>query len=291
MNEIISNIQEYLTSEAFHQLLLGWAGKLLLAVIIFIVGRWIAKLLTRLFRKAADKRALDPTVSNFTANLLYYLLLLVVLVAALSQAGLQMASVIAILGAAGLAVGLALKDSLSNFAAGIMLVMFRPFRAGDYVDVAGVSGTVTQVKIFSTILTTPDNVEITVPNNQVFSNEIKNYTANGQRRIDLMIGVSYDDDLKLARSVIEKVIQGEEEVLDEPEPVIWVHELGDSSVNFAVRPWVRTEVYWPTRARIIETIKFELEAAGCSIPYPQRDVHLFSQNAIEHTEKAGNRET
>ena len=284
MNEIINNIHDYLASEEFHQLMLSWAGKLVLAIVIFILGRWIAKFMIRLFRKAAGKRALDPTITEFTANLLYYILLLVVIVAALSQAGLQMASVIAILGAAGLAIGLALKDSLSNFAAGIMLVTFRPFRAGDFVDVAGVSGTVTQVKIFSTILTTPDNVEITVPNNQVFSNEIKNYSANGQRRIDMMFGVSYDDDLKLARSVIEKVIAAEEEVLEDPVPVIWVHELGDSSVNFAVRPWVRTDVYWPTRARLIETIKTELEAAGCSIPYPQRDVHVFREAATQSGE-------
>ena len=280
MNEIISNIQEYLASEAFHQMLLGWAGKLALAVVIFILGRWVAKILIRLFRKAAGKRAVDPTVTDFTANLLYYILLLVVIVAALSQAGLQMASVIAILGAAGLAIGLALKDSLSNFAAGIMLVMFRPFRAGDFVDVAGITGTVTQVKIFSTILTTPDNVEITIPNNQVFSNEIKNFTTNNQRRIDMVIGVSYDDDLKVARRVIEEVLAAEDEILEEPAPVIWVLELGDSSVNFGVRPWVKTEVYWPTRARLMEALKTSLEDAGCSIPYPQRDVHLFSQSGM-----------
>lgn len=275
MDEFIANTRQFLQSEQFHQMLITWGGRLLLALVVFVVGRWVAKALVGLFRRAGTRRELDPTVLDFLATLLYALLLLTVIIAALSQAGLKTTSLIAVLGAAGLAIGLALKDSLSNFAAGVLLIMFRPFGRGDFVEVGDQSGNVREIKIFSTILTTPDNVEITIPNNQVFSDAIKNYTANDQRRIDLMIGVSYDDDLKKAREVMERVVSAHEKVLDEPAINIFVHTLGDSSVNFAVRPWVNTPDYWEVRGNLMESIKVELEAAGCSIPYPQRDVHLF----------------
>ena len=199
---------------------------------------------------------------------------LLVVIAALQYLGLPITSLVAVLGAAGLAIGLALKDSLGNFASGVMLVMFRPFTKGDYVEVAGVGGTVDEVRIFSTILTTPDNRQVIIPNGQVAADTITNYTALDQRRVDLTFGVGYNDDLKLARSVLERICKEHPLVLDDPATKIFVANLGDSSVDFNVRPWCKTGDYWTVYGDLLETAKVELEAAGCSIPYPQSDVHL-----------------
>src|SRR6056297_1597805 len=188
--------------------------------------------------------------------------------------GCQAAALIAVLGAAGLAVGLALQNSLGNFASGVMLVLFRPFTKGDFVEAGGTSGTVSEVGIFNTVLNTPDNRRVIVPNGQITNDIITNYSAHDTRRIDLIIGVDYGDDLKTARATIEKVIKAHDKVLEDPAPIVWVMELADSSVNFAVRPWVASADYWQVRNELLEQLKTELEAAGCSIPFPQRDVHL-----------------
>jgi len=230
------------------------------------VRRSVSKLMTT--------RGLDPMLVAFLAAILYAILLVAVVIAAVGQLGIQTTPLVAVLGAAGLAVGLALQNSLGNFASGVMLVLFRPFTKGDFVEAGGTSGTVSEVGIFNTVLNTPDNRRVIVPNGQITNDIITNYSAHDTRRIDLIIGVDYGDDLKTARATIEKVIKAHDKVLEDPAPIVWVMELADSSVNFAVRPWVAAPDYWQVRNELLEQLKTELESAGCSIPFPQRDVHL-----------------
>ncbi|MDX1556522.1 MAG: mechanosensitive ion channel, partial [Xanthomonadales bacterium] len=241
----------------------------------FIIGRWVAKAITKAFRKALHRETIDDTLEDFLGNILYAILLVAVILASVDQLGVDITSLLAIVGAAGLAIGLALKDSLGNFAAGVMLIIFRPFGKGDFVEVAGVSGSVDEVRVFNTILTTPDNKQITLPNALITAEPITNYSALDKRRVDLVIGVGYEDDLKVARDVLTRICNEHDKVLEDPAPQVWVSELGDSSVNFNVRPWAKTADYWGVYGDLLETAKVELEAAGCSIPYPQRDVHLF----------------
>lgn len=266
-------IQEYLQS-IDTATLVAWGWKIFAALLIFIIGRWIAKMVRSAVKRVMGRRNLDPMLINFLGAILYSLLLVAVVIAAVGQLGIQTTPLVAVLGAAGLAVGLALQNSLGNFAAGVMLIFFRPFTKGDYVEAGGTSGTVDEVGIFNTVLNTPDNRRVIVPNGQITSDAITNYSAHDTRRIDMIIGVDYGDDLKTARSTLEKVVKAHDKVLDDPEPIVWVMELADSSVNFAVRPWVTTADYWQVRNELLEQLKAELEAAGCSIPFPQRDVHL-----------------
>ncbi|MDT8409512.1 MAG: mechanosensitive ion channel [Wenzhouxiangellaceae bacterium] len=254
--------------------LMAWAWQLFAALLIFVIGRWIAKFATGALKRMMSGRGLDEMLVNFLGAIVYAVLLLAVIIAAIGQLGVQTTPLIAVLGAAGLAVGLALQNSLGNFASGVMLIFFRPFTKGHFIDAGGTMGTVREVGIFNTILDTPDNRRIIVPNGQITSDAITNFSAYETRRIDMIIGVDYGDDLKAARKAIEKVIAGHEKVLDEPESVIMLMELADSSVNFAVRPWVQSSDYWVVRGELMEQIKSELEATGCSIPFPQRDVHL-----------------
>jgi len=248
------------------------------ALLIFVIGRWIAKAIISMMRKAMTRKQLDEILISFLANIVYVFLLLSVVLIAVSYLGIAVTPLVAVLGGAALAVGLALQSSLSNFASGLMLVGFRPFSKGNFVEAGGVSGTVSSVGIFQTQLTTPDNRHVIVPNSEITSQPITNYSAFDTRRIDLIIGVAYDDDLKTAQAVMKKVIEGHDKVLKDPEPAILMMELADSSVNFAVRPWVKTADYWGVRSELLESLKAELEAAGCSIPYPQRDVHLFKSS-------------
>lgn len=271
-------ILAFFSSEELGPLLLDWAMKIILALVIYVVGKWITKRVTQLVTKLMQARDVDPTLVDFLANIVYAVLLVAVIIAALDTLGLPVTSLLAVVGAAGLAVGLALKDSLGNFAAGVMLVLFRPFSKGDFVEAAGVSGSIDDVRIFSTILTTPDNKQITIPNAQVYAGTITNYTAKDMRRVDMVFGVSYDDDLKVAREVLTRVCTSHPKVLAEPAFKIFVMNLGDNSVDFAVRPWARTEDYWTVWGDVLEQAKVELEAAGCSIPYPQRDVHVHATN-------------
>ena len=265
--------------ESLVPMLTEWGIRIVLALLIFIVGKWISKRITGVIRKMMERAEFDATLINFLCNIVYAILLAAVVLAALDKLGVPVTSLLAILGAAGLAIGLALKDSLGNFAAGVMLILFRPFKQGDFVEVAGVAGVVNEVKVFSTILTTPDNKLIIIPNGQVGAETITNYSALDQRRVDMVFGVGYDDDLKVARKVLTDICAGHPLVLDEPATKIFVTNLGDSSVDFAVRPWAKTADYWTVYGDILEQAKVELEAAGCSIPYPQTDVHLFKQNA------------
>ena len=266
--------------ESLVPMLTEWGIKLVIALVIFIIGKWIAKRITNFCKKLLSRADVDPTLVNFLANIVYAILLAAVILAALDTLGIPVTSLLAVLGAAGLAIGLALKDSLGNFAAGVMLVLFRPFKQGDFVEVAGTAGTVKEVKIFNTVLTTPDNKQIIIPNAQVGADTITNYSANDQRRVDLVFGVGYDDDLKVARGVLEKLCADHPLVLDEPATNIMVMNLGDSSVDFAVRPWAKTSDYWTVYTDLLEQGKMALEEAGCSIPYPQRDVHTYHQNPL-----------
>jgi len=281
----VEQLKSFLTDADLVPMLGDWALKLILALVIYLVGKWIAGRVTRLLRRLMEARAQDATLINFLGNLIYAILLAAVILAALDTLGMPVTSFVAVVGAAGLAVGLALKDSLGNFAAGVMLVMFRPFSKGDVVEVAGVTGKVEEVRIFSTIMTTPDNKRIIIPNGQVAAGTITNYTANDTRRVDLVFGVGYDDDLKKAREVLTRICAEHPLVLQEPATSIFVLNLGDSSVDFAVRPWAKTDDYWAVWGDLLENGKRELEAAGCSIPFPQRDVHLHASNPIANLMK------
>lgn len=265
-------------TETLMPLLTAWAIKIVLALVIFVVGKWVSKKITGVIRKLMERAELDPTLISFLCNIVYAILLAAVILAALDTLGMPITSLLAVLGAAGLAVGLALKDSLGNFASGVMLIIFRPFKQGDFVEVAGVSGSVKEIKIFSTILTTGDNKQVIIPNGQVGADTITNYSANDQRRVDLVFGVGYNDDLKVARQVLTDICARHPLVLDDPATNIFVINLGESSVDFACRPWAKTADYWKVYGDLMEQAKVELEAAGCSIPYPQRDVHVFEED-------------
>ena len=259
--------------------LIPWGTKIILALLVFIVGRWIAKLLTKGLEKVMIKGKVDQMLVSFLSNIAYAALLAVVVLAALEQLGVNTTSALAILGAAGLAVGLALKDSLSSFAAGVMLIIFRPFKLGDFVEAGGVSGVVEEIRIFHTVLKTGDNREITMPNAQIYSGTIINYSARDTRRIDLVIGIGYDDDIKKASDLLKQVLEADASVLKDPAPTVMLLELGASSVDFAVRPWVKSGDYWGTRAALLEAIKTTFDREGISIPYPQQDLHLFQESA------------
>ena len=270
MENLIADSQEILTAYGF---------KILAALAIFIIGKWVAKILTRILRRVMEKSKVESTLISFLANLSYAALLVFVVLAALNQLGIQTTSFIAVVGAAGLAIGLAMQDSLSNFAAGVMLIVFRPFKTGDFIEAAGTSGSVLTINIFTTTLKTGDNRLIHVPNGNILNGNIINYSAQETRRIDMVFGIGYDDDIKQAKQIIAQVLKDEGRVLDDPEATIGVAELGDSSINIAVRPWVKTADYWPTLFALNETIKEKFDEASISIPYPQSDVHLIRQEA------------
>ena len=251
-----------------------WGLKFIYAAAIFVIGRWLARTLTRLADNAMTRARLDSTLIGFLRNIAYAVLMVFVVLAALNQLGIQTASFIAIVGAAGLAVGLALQGSLSNFAAGVMMIMFRPFKVGDFIEAGGTSGVVEEIMLFNTRMKTGDNREIWVPNNAITGGNIINYSARSTRRVDMVVGVGYSDDLQKVRGVIAEVLASDSRVLAEPAPTIGVSELGESSINFVVRPWVNTADYWAVLFDFNETIKDRFDAEGISIPFPQRDVHL-----------------
>lgn len=252
--------------------------KLLAAIVIFYVGRIVARMLTKGLRKFMQAQQIDKILETFFCNLVYWAVMIFVIIAAINQIGVQTTSLIAIMGAAGLAVGLAMQGSLSNFAAGVLIVIFRPYRVGDFVEAAGISGAVQQVQILTTILKTGDNKEIIVPNSQIMGSIITNYSANDMRRVDMTIGVGYDDDIDKVRATIQELVDADERILKEPACLIAVSALADSSVNFAVRPWVKTENYWGVMFDLTEAIKKRFDKDGISFPFPQRDVHLYKHN-------------
>ncbi len=266
MNTIIPKLQE---------LAVFYGIKIIIAVVIFIVGRWIAKALKNVIQKMMAKRNVETTIASFLCNMSYVVLMTIVIIAALNQFGIQTASLIVIVGSAGLAIGLALQGSLANFAAGFLMLVFRPFKTGDYIEGAGTQGTVEEIHIFTTQLKTPDNKTVIIPNAKLMGDNIINYSAKDKRRVDLVIGVSYSDNLQKVRQVLEDVLSKDNRVLKDPAPTIAVMQLGDSSVNFAVRPWAKTDDYWTVYFDLTEDIKKRFDAESISIPFPQRDVHLF----------------
>ncbi len=255
--------------------------QIITALIIFVIGRWVAKKIKTLMNNVMTKKEVDPAVVGFTSSLCYYLLLIFVVIAALSQLGVQTTSLVAIFGAAGLAVGLALQGSLSNFAAGVLILIFRPYRVGDFVELAGTSGSVKKIQIFTTELSTPDNKQVIVPNSAAMSGIITNYSANDTRRVDMVFGISYSDDIDKAKHILQEITEADTRILKDPAVTIAVKELADSSVNFVVRPWVNTPDYWAVYFDITEAVKKRFDAEGVSIPFPQQDVHLHQVSASE----------
>jgi small conductance mechanosensitive channel len=254
-------------------------GAVLVLLAGWMIGRWARKRLAAAVRRSP----IDDTLASFFGGMAYVGILLIAVIAAASVLGVPLAPAVAIFGAVGLAVALAFQGTLSNFASGVLLLTFRPFRVGDVVEIAGNVGKVTELGLFFCHMTTGDNVRIIVPNNEISGKTIKNLTANETRRIDLVVGVSYDDDLGVAIETVHQVLSGDERVLEEPAPTVAVSEMADSSVNLVVRPWVSTGEYWPARFDLLRALKERLEAAGCSIPYPQRDVHLFGEGGGDGT--------
>ena len=248
--------------------------KVIGAILILIIGRIIAGQVRKAFVRLGEARHWDPSLTGFMSSLAYFFAMAFVIVAVLGSFGVQTASIVAVLGAASFAVGLALQGSLANFAAGVMILLFRPFKVGDYVEVAGVAGSIKQIGIFSTVMATPDNVKIEVPNGKIYGDIIKNYAGYDTRRMDLVIGIGYGDDMARAIAVITEVVEAEDRILPEPEPQIAVAELGDSSVNLVVRPWVKGADYWACRFDLIQAIKAALDANGIEIPFPQRVVTM-----------------
>ena len=249
------------------------------AIAIFFIGKLLVRLLLNAVSKIMHKQEVDDTLESFVLSLSRIILMLFVIIAAVGALGIQTTSFIAVLGAAGLAIGLALQGSLSNFASGVLIVMFRPYKVGDFIEAAGVAGVVVHVEILTTILKTGDNKQVIVPNGQVMGSIITNYSANDTRRVDMVIGVSYDDDLDKVRATLEELIAADDRILAEPAHKIAVSELADSSVNFIVRPWVKSEDYWGVMFELTEAIKKRFDADGISFPFPQQDVHLYRASA------------
>jgi small conductance mechanosensitive channel len=249
------------------------------AIAIFYVGKLLVRLLLRAVSKVMHKQEVDDTLESFILSLSRIILMLFVIIAAVGALGIQTTSFIAVLGAAGLAIGLALQGSLSNFASGVLIVLFRPYKVGDFVEAAGIAGVVVHVEILTTIFKTGDNKQVIVPNGQVMGSIITNYSANDTRRVDMVIGVSYEDDLDKVRATLEELVAADDRILAEPAHKIAVSELADSSVNFIVRPWVKAEDYWGVMFDMTEAIKKRFDAEGISFPYPQQDVHLYKASA------------
>ncbi|HHH43276.1 MAG TPA: mechanosensitive ion channel [Gammaproteobacteria bacterium] len=273
--ESITNI-DWTDPGVIQSLLIPWGIRLGIALAIFIVGRWIARWLTNMVRKLMTRASLDDMLINFLGNLVYTVLILVVVMATLDQLGIETTSLLAVFGAAGLAIGLALKDSLSNFSSGVMIILFRPFKVGDFIEAGGATGVVEEVRMFATIMRTGDNRQIIIPNGQIYGGTITNYSAKPTRRIDLVFGIGYGDDIAKAKKIIDDIMQQDERILSDPAPGIALGELADSSVNFNVRPWVKNEDYWPVRADLLEKVKLAFDANGISIPYPQQDVYMHN---------------
>jgi len=256
-----------------------WGIKVIAALAIFIIGRWIAKGVRRGVRRMMEKGGADPIIIGFVGSIVYIALLAFVVVAALGQLGIQTTSFIAILGAAGLAIGLALQGSLANFAAGFLMIIFRPFKVGDFVEAAGVAGVVKDMQIFTTTMKTGDNKTIIIPNAKISGDNIINYSAEENRRVDMVVGVAYDADLSQVRDVLNDIISKDDRIMSDPPPLVVVGELADSSVNFIVRLWTKSENYWGVNFDTNETIKNRFDEAGIGIPFPQRDIHIVSGSA------------
>lgn len=284
--EIKLNKREFFMLESFEfdmsvieQFIMEYSLNIVMALAIFFIGKFVVKVLKRTLLSGLAKSKVDNTVAGFIANIFYGLALTFVVIAALGELGVQTSSLVAIMAAAGLAVGLALQSSLSSFAAGVMIILFRFFKTGDFVEIAGTSGIVEEIHIFNTILKTGDNKQVIIPNASVISSNIVNYSAKATRRLDLVYGCGYNDDIKAVKALLIKLVKSDKRVLPDPEAVVAVLELADNSINFAVRPWVKKEDYWSLMFDLNEKVKLEFDKAGFSIPYPQRDVHIYNEKA------------
>ncbi len=267
-----TNLEQYLNIY-----IIPWGTNLVFALLIWFIGRKVIKVIMAVFDSVFSKAKLETVLSDFLNSIISSLLLAFLIIAVLEQLGVPTTSLVAIFGAAGLAIGLSMQDSLKNFAAGVMIIVNSPFKAGDFIEVAGVSGVVEKVAVFSTIVRTGDNREIIIPNGAIYGDVIVNYSARDTRRIDLVIGIGYDDDIKKAKKILASILDAEKGILDDPAYGIALGELADCSVNFNVRPWVKSEDYWSVRASLLEKIKITFDEKGISIPYPQQDIHIHQE--------------
>lgn len=275
---ITKDIKSYIPDNIV-EIVASYAFSLLMALLIFVIGKWavnkIVKLLGKVLRKV---KGMDETLIKFLENIVYYALMIVVILTALGKLGVETTSFLAILGAAGLAIGLALKDSLGNFASGVMIILFKPFKVGDFVTAGGVTGSVSEVGIFNSVFITGDNQKIIVPNSAITSSSITNVNAFDTRRVDLVVGISYDDDIKKAKEILTSIISSNEKVILDKGITVAVLELADSSVNFVVRAWVNTPDYWDAKFGLTESIKTTFDKEGITIPYPQQDVYHHNKD-------------
>jgi small conductance mechanosensitive channel len=283
-NDKLANVAGWLSPDRMAEyadtamnLAIEYVPSVLLAIIVLIVGLWLIQRVVGLLRRTLEGRQADATLARFLCSLTSVGLKALLLISVASMVGIETTSFVALIGAAGLAIGLALQGSLSNFAGGVLVLLFKPYRVGDFVEAQGVSGTVADIQIFNTVLKTPDNKVIIVPNGAISNGVITNYSMEDTRRVDMLFGIGYDDDIRQARSVISGLIDAEERILREPGPLVVVSELADSSVNFTVRVWVASGDYWGVYFDLTERVKVAFDAAGISIPYPQTDVHLHRQ--------------
>lgn len=274
---MFNSTPEWITTA--QELLTKFGLKIIAAIIIFVIGRWVAKLVKNVLQKTLERAKVDHALVGFTCSLVHAGLMVFVILAALGQVGVQTTSFIAVLGAAGLAVGLALQGSLANFAAGVLILLFRPFKVGDFVEGAGATGVIKEIHIFTTTMNTPDNKRVIIPNAKMMGDNIINYSAEGTRRLDLTASISYGDSIDTAKAALMDEISKSELVLKDPAPFVGVSAMNDSSIDFAVRPWVNVANYWPAFFALNEAIKKRLEAEGLTIPFPQRDVHLYKHEA------------
>ncbi|WP_418179304.1 mechanosensitive ion channel family protein [Aliarcobacter lanthieri] len=276
--QFTKDIKSFIPDNIF-EIVISYAFSFVLAILIFVIGKWfvnkLVKFLGRMLRKVDD---IDETLVKFLENIVYYALITVVILASLNKLGVETTSFLAILGAAGLAIGLALKDSLGNFASGVMIVLFKPFKVGDSVIAGGASGTITEVTIFNTVFLTADNQKIIVPNAKITSASITNVNANDTRRIDITIGISYEDRIKQAKEVLTKIINDNSKVLKDKAVGIAVTELAESSVNLTINVWVKASDYGSTKAELLEDIKITFDEVGITIPYPKQDVYQYNKN-------------
>ena len=271
----MENLSGWLTANAA-----DWGIKVIIAIAIFVIGKYLARMITNLLQKALSSTGTDEMLVKFLGNIAYGILLVAVVFAAIDSLGINVTSLLAVLGAAGLAVGLAMKDSLSNIASGVMIIILRPFNIGDYITAGGSSGTVDEIGLFCTLLHTGDNQRIIVPNSAIFSGTIVNTSALSTRRIDIVIGIGYDDNIAQARDIIMGIMEADQRILKDPAAAVAVAELADSSVNLKVRPWVSADDYWSVLPDLLEAIKTQLDAGGISIPYPQQDVHMHEVKSV-----------
>lgn len=277
VQEMFSTTPEWL--ETVQELLTKFGLKIIAAILVFVIGRWVAKLVKKILQKTMERTKVDPAVSGFVCSLVHAAVMVFVILAALGQIGVETTSFIAVLGAAGLAVGLALQGSLANFASGVLILLFRPFKVGDFIEAGGATGVVKEIHIFTTTITTVDNKREIVPNAKVMGDNITNYSAEGTRRLDLVGSISYGDSIDKAKAALLDEITKDDRVLNDPAPFVGVLSMSDSSIDLAVRPWVKVEDYWDVFFALNEAIKKRIEAEGMCIPFPQRDVHIYNENA------------